>query len=200
VFEISIIIFLALAAVALLGMRMALERGGERPLQHTSEPPDRYGGLAMPGSPVAKGLDAIMAADKDFDVNYFIVGAEAAYEMTVTAYAEGDRRKLTKLLAPEVYEGFAGEILEREARGEKVETRFVSVDIADILTAELRGKTVRITVRFVSEILSVTRDRGGTVIDGSADIGTSVTDVWTFARSVTSRDPNWKIVATKNGA
>jgi predicted lipid-binding transport protein (Tim44 family) len=26
-----------------------------------------------------------------------------------------------------------------------------------------------------------------------------VTDVWTFARDVTSRDPNWKLVATETG-
>jgi predicted lipid-binding transport protein (Tim44 family) len=41
-----------------------------------------------------------MAANKDFNVIYFIAGAEAAYEMIVTVYMEGDRRKLTNLLAP----------------------------------------------------------------------------------------------------
>jgi predicted lipid-binding transport protein (Tim44 family) len=48
--------------------------------------------------------------------------------------------------------------------------------------------------------VSVTRDRNGNVIDGSADTVTSVTDVWTFAREVTSRDPNWNLVATEAGS
>jgi predicted lipid-binding transport protein (Tim44 family) len=41
---------------------------------------------------VARGLDAIVAADKSFDVKQFIAGARAAYEMIVTAYAGSARR------------------------------------------------------------------------------------------------------------
>jgi predicted lipid-binding transport protein (Tim44 family) len=57
----------------------------------------------------------------------------------------------------------------------------------------------QVTVRFVSQLVSTTRDRAGNVIDGSADKVTEVTDVWTFARDVTSRDPNWKLIATEAG-
>ena len=84
-------------------------------------------------------------------------------------------------------------------RGETVETRFVSIDAADIIAAELRGKTAQVTVRFVSQLVSVTRDRAGAVIDGNPDKVTDVTDVWTFARDITARDPNWKLVATEAG-
>jgi predicted lipid-binding transport protein (Tim44 family) len=149
---------------------------------------------------VARGLDAISAADKNFDVKQFIAGARAAYEMIVTAYAVGDRRALKNLLAREVYDGFESVIREREARGETVETRFVSIDTTEITNAELRGKIAQLTLRFVSQLVSVTRDRNGNVIDGSADTVTSVTDVWTFAREVTSRDPNWNLVATEAGS
>jgi predicted lipid-binding transport protein (Tim44 family) len=165
-----------------------------------SEPADRYAGIAQPGSPVSKGLDAILAADKSFDVKQFIAGARSAYEMIVTAYAEGDRRALKNLLAREVYDGFESVIREREGRGETAETRFVSIDATEITASELRGKTAQITLRFVSQLVSSTRDRNGNVIDGSADTVTSVTDVWTFARDVISRDPNWKLVATEAGA
>ena len=165
----------------------------------SNEPPDRYVGVAAPGSPVTKGLDAIVAADKNFDVRQFIAGARSAYEMIVTAYAQGDGRALKNLLAREVYDGFEAVIREREARGETAETHFVSIDATDITNAELRGKTAQITLRFVSQLVSVTRDRDGNVIDGSADTVTSVTDVWTFARDVTSRDPNWNLVATEAG-
>ena len=54
-------------------------------------------------------------------------------------------------------------------------------------------------MRFVSQLVSVTRDRNGAVIDGSPEKVTDVTDVWTFARDVSSRDPNWKLVATEAG-
>jgi predicted lipid-binding transport protein (Tim44 family) len=63
----------------------------------------------------------------------------------------------------------------------------------------MRARTAQVTVRFVSQLISVTRDRNGNVIDGSPEKVTDVTDVWTFARDVTSRDPNWKLVATEAG-
>jgi predicted lipid-binding transport protein (Tim44 family) len=161
--------------------------------------PDRWKGIAPAGSPVAKGLDAIVSEDRTFDPQHFVAGARGAYEMIVTAYAEGDRRTLKNLLARDVYEGFESAIREREQRGEVAETRFVSIDSSDIIGAELRSKVAHITLKFVSQLVSVTRDKSGAVIDGNAEKVTDVTDVWTFARDVTSRDPNWKLVATETG-
>jgi predicted lipid-binding transport protein (Tim44 family) len=221
---VAVLIFLKLRSV--LGQRTGRERPPYDPYsapdtvrnspgdkivtlpQRASEPakpaeatdsPDRYAGFTAPGSPVARGLDAIVAADKTFDVKQFIAGARAAYEMIVTAYAMGDRRSLKGLLAREVYDGFETVIRERESRGETVETRFVSIDASEIVNVELRGKMAQITLRFVSQLVSATRNRNGNVIDGSADTVTSVTDIWTFAREVTSRDPNWNLVATEGG-
>jgi predicted lipid-binding transport protein (Tim44 family) len=128
-----------------------------------------------------------------------LTGARAAYEMIVNAYAEGDRRTLKNLLSREVYDNFDAAIGEREKRGETVESRFVAIDNAEVTAAELRGKTMQLTVRFVSQLVSVTRDKAGNVIDGSADKVTDITDVWTFARDTASRDPNWKLVATEAG-
>ncbi len=88
---------------------------------------------------MATGLDAIAREDKSFDAKHFVGGARAAYEMIVTAYAEGDRRTLKNLLSREVYDGFEAAIRERETKGEKAETRFVSIDKSDIIGAEMRG-------------------------------------------------------------
>ena len=88
--------------------------------------------MAEEGSSVATGLDAIAREDKSFDAKHFVTGARAAYEMIVTAYAEGDRTHLKDLLSRDVYDGFEAAIRERESKGEKAETRFVSIDKADI--------------------------------------------------------------------
>ncbi|AXK82404.1 calcium-binding protein [Pseudolabrys taiwanensis] len=159
----------------------------------------RWKGIAEPGSAIANGLDAVVAADSSFEPKNFLTGARAAYEMIVTAFAEGDRRSLKNLLSREVYDGFDGAISARETRGDKVETRFVSIDKAEITAAEMRGRSAQITVRFLSKLITATRDKNGNVIEGSADSVTDVTDVWTFARDVSSRDPNWKLVATEAG-
>jgi predicted lipid-binding transport protein (Tim44 family) len=170
----------------------------QKPVE-TPEPAERWKGIAEAGSTVAAGLDTIAREDKSFDAKHFITGARAAYEMIVLAYAEGDRRALKNLLSREVYEGFEAAIRERENKGESVESRFVAIDKSDVTAAELRGRNAHITVRFVSQLISVTRDKSGNVIDGSPERVTDVTDVWTFARDLSSRDPNWKLVATEAG-
>jgi predicted lipid-binding transport protein (Tim44 family) len=172
-----------------------------RPSEAAAPPPaERWKDIAESGSAVAAGLDAISAADPSFDAKHFITGARTAYEMIVTAFANGDRRQLRSLLSREVFDGFDAAITERERRSETAETRFVSIDGSAITAAELRNRTTaQITVRFVSKLVSATRDRAGTVIDGSADRVTDVTDVWTFARDISSRDPNWKVIATEAG-
>ena len=45
-------------------------------------------------------------------------------------------------------------------------------------------------------MISVTRDKNGTIVDGNPDKVADITDIWTFARDTTSRDPNWKLVGT----
>lgn len=163
------------------------------------EPVDRWKDISPPGTPMAAGLQAISAQDKDFDPQHFLTGARAAYEMIVTAFADGDRRALKNLLSKEVYDGFDTAIRDRENEGHRADTKFVSIDGCDIIGAELRGKIAQVTLRFVSQLISVVRDRAGKVVDGNPEKVTEVTDVWTFARDVSSRDPNWKLVATEAG-
>ena len=176
----------------------APEAAAPKPVEPVA-PGERWKGVAEVGSALAGGLDAIVAADASFEPKHFVTGARTAYEMIVNAYAEGDRRTLKNLLAREVYDGFDGAIAEREKRGETVENRFVSIDECDITAAEVRGRTAQVTVKFQSKLVSATRDKNGNVIDGSAEKVTDVTDVWTFARDSSSRDPNWKLVATEAG-
>jgi predicted lipid-binding transport protein (Tim44 family) len=160
--------------------------------------PKRWNGVAKPNSPVATGLDAIARKDNSFDAQHFVDGAQTAYEMIVLAYAKGDRRTLRNLLSRKVYEDFEATIEERESSGEMVETRFVSIEKPDIIGVELRrNRMAQITVRFVSKLISVTRDRAGTVVDGDPERATDIADIWTFARDLSSRDPNWKLTATE---
>ena len=63
----------------------------------------------------------------------------------------------------------------------------------------MRNGAAQVTVRFVSQLITATRDKSGNVVEGNPDKVTDVTDVWTFARDLTSRDPNWKLVATEAG-
>ena len=158
---------------------------------------DRWGGIVPAGSAAAAGLSEIAKREPGFSAQDFVGGAKAAYEMIVGAFAEGDRRTLKNLLAKDVFDGFASAIADRENRGETMESRFVSIDKAEISGAEVKDSLAQVTVRFVSQLVSVTRDKEGKPIDGNPEAVTEVIDIWTFARDLGSRDPNWKLVATE---
>jgi predicted lipid-binding transport protein (Tim44 family) len=158
---------------------------------------ERVKGLAGDNASMASGLLDIARADQTFDPDQFLKGARAAYEIIVTAFAEGNRKTLKDLLSRDVHDGFVGAIAEREARGEQVDQSFVGIKTADIVEAELKGGVAQLTVKFVSELISATRDRVGEVIGGDPKRIKEVTDIWTFAREVASRNPNWKLIATQ---
>lgn len=161
---------------------------------------ERWKDIAPADSPIIAGIEAVLRQEPSFDPHAFLGGAKAAYETIVTAFARGDRKMLKGLLAKEVYEGFEQAITDREKRGEKAESSFVSIDKAEIAAVDVKGKTAQVTIAFVSQLISVTRDAQGAVVDGSADAVSEVNDIWTFSRQLGSRDPNWLLVATESAA
>jgi predicted lipid-binding transport protein (Tim44 family) len=173
--------------------------GGDRAPVVTAPAAQRWAGVAEPQSALAGGLDAIAAIEPDFDPRVFVAGANSAYEMIVNAFAQGDRKVLKNLLSKDVFDGFEAAISERERRGEKVETTFVSIEKAEILAVDVRNRVAQVSVRFMSKLITATRNAQGAVIDGNAEAVVDVTDVWTFARTLGSRDPNWQLVATEAG-
>jgi predicted lipid-binding transport protein (Tim44 family) len=161
--------------------------------------PARWAAFVEPGSSVASGLDAIAAADPTFSPGPFLDGAKTAYEAIVTAFAAGERKTLQNLLAKDVYDSFNHAVVDRENAKETLTTTFVSLDDAKLEAAAQESKTARVSVRFRSKQISATHGADGQLRDGSPDRVVDMNDIWTFARDVSSRDPNWKLVATESG-
>ena len=145
---------------------------------------------------LAAGLKSVVEADPTFSPKSFLEGAKQAYEMIVTAFAEGDRQTLKTLLDKPIFESFQRAISEREAEGKTVSFTFVGLPRIAIVDAEFDKKDVNVTVDFHAEVVSATRDKDGNLVEGNADQVQVIADEWTFSRSPKSRDPNWKVVAT----
>lgn len=219
---IDIIIFAMIAAFLVFRLRSVLGRrtGNERPPHDPysrSEPekvsaeteavednvvslPDR--GQEDTFADEAEGalgenLRKIREADSGFNSQQFTEGARAAFEMIVASFAAGDRETLRPLLSDEVYENFAGAIIERADKGHSMEVTLVGIRSADIIEASMDGRVAFLTVKFVTEQIEVVRDSGGEVVDGDPARVATVTDIWTFARNTRSRNPNWTLVATE---
>jgi predicted lipid-binding transport protein (Tim44 family) len=146
---------------------------------------------------LAARLERIHAADANFDEKGFLIGARAAFEMIVSAFAAGDLRTLRPLLADDVYGNFAKAVQDRQAAAETLETRIEALREADVVDAQMDGSVIYLTIRFVSDQINVTRDGQGVVVDGDLHHSVEVVDIWTFSRDARSRNPNWALVETR---
>ena len=180
-----------------IGNVVQLPGAGSQAVQTQSGQTGKWNGYAE--EKAWSGLDAITSVEGAFYANSFLDGSKAAYEMIVTAFAKGDRSALKDLLANEVYDGFAAAISTRETRGDKIETTLVAIEKAIIEDAQLRGNVAQITVRFVTKLITATRDRDNNIVDGNPEKVIDVTDLWTFSREQHSENPNWKLIATETG-
>lgn len=166
-------------------------------------PSQRRGGTldiepAYLGTPLEAGLVQIKMADPSFSVARFLEGAAKAFEMIVAAYARNDTDTLKPLLSSEVYAQFANAIQDREERGETMETELVVLKPPKAEAITVEGTRASIEVRFQSEQVNVIKDRAGEIIEGDREHVDSVTDIWTFSRDLSSRDPNWVLVSTRS--
>ncbi|MFL2669259.1 MAG: Tim44/TimA family putative adaptor protein [Alphaproteobacteria bacterium] len=217
----DIILFAMIAAFLVLRLRSVLGRrtGHQRPppdastdndvktkskenvvelSDQTSKESDLNSEEIDPSDPVAAGLAEIRAADPSFEPMTFVLGAKAAFEIVVQAFAEGDKDSLRGLLNNEVLENFGLEIDKREKAGETLETTVIGIKKENIIEARVNGETAFITVEILSEQVNVVRDAAGKTIDGDGNQITTVTDIWTFARNTRARDPNWRLVETRS--
>lgn len=149
--------------------------------------------------PAAEGVQAIRDADPIFDPDGFIEGARGAFEMIVGAFAQGDLETLRPLLADDVYRGFEEAVKARAEAEETLETHLVGFKSVEMTDAALAGREARVTVTFVTEQVNVTYDSERRILDGDPNATETVTDIWTFARDVRARDPNWELVETASG-
>lgn len=197
--------FIVFRLISVLGTRTGHERrpeafqrakAGEESRGETVSPPASG---AKPG-PVSAGAAPLRAADPKFDEKAFLEGARAAYEMIVEAFAAGDLKSIRRFLSPSVYEAFKTAIADREGRGHATELKFVGIDSASIVRSGADGDTMTAVTDFASNQVRVTRDRDNNVVEGDPARIDLVRDRWTFARKVSSSDPNWTLVATGGAA
>ncbi|MDE2577682.1 MAG: Tim44 domain-containing protein [Hyphomicrobiales bacterium] len=204
-------IFVVWKLKSVLGQRVEIDRAppraaaragsgplpGAAPLRPAVAPkPEDFARFAD-ADQVRQGLADIAAADRSFDAAKFVAGAGSAYEMIVTAFAKGDRKTLTNLLSPEVFDSFAHVLDARAKAGETAETRFVGLDSTRIVEASLKDGVAHIGVRIAAKMIACVRDASGAVISGDPQKVVDADDVWAFARPIASPDPNWKLVATQ---
>ena len=82
-------------------------------------------------------------------------------------------------------------ISEREDKGIKSELTFIGIKESNVEKYEKVQDSIFATVKFVSDIISVKKDKNNNVVEGNPDRIKTVTDQWKFSKKVSSNSPNW---------
>lgn len=208
---IDIIIFAVIAVLLVLRLRSVLgQRSGyeqpqeERPTNHFDD--NEKDSELIPLHPKATddaptilhGLDALRQIDRNFSEKEFIGGAKSAFEMILTAYAEGDLAQLRRLLGYDLLQSFTSSIENRIAAKESLSITLDELREASILNISVIDQMASITMHFHSVQTRVAKDKNGEPIDSEDTDAREFTDIWTFERDLTLSDPNWKLTETES--
>ena len=121
----------------------------------------------------------------------FLKGAELAYETILTSFAKGDIKQLKSLLTSEMADNFEQAIKARERDNIKSEFTFIGIKESNLEKYEKIKNELFASVKFVSEVISVKKDKDEKIIEGNPDKIKLVTDYWKFSKNILKKGPNW---------
>ena len=121
----------------------------------------------------------------------FLKGAEIAYETILTSFSKGDKKKLQTLLTSDMASNFEQAIDARNKENIKSEFTFIGVKASSVEKYERIKNELFASVKFVSEVISVKRDKDNKIIEGNPDKIKQVTDYWKFTKNILKKSPNW---------
>ena len=192
---IDIILLAMIAAFIILRLRNILGRK----TGHQGKPVSRHFPKGMEVLKDIENNEAIKAGNVDEEAKkQFLKGAEVAYEQIITSFARGDKKTLKPLLEKKMFNRFSEVIDERKSKEIKYETTFIGLKSTKILEFNKIENIYKVTVNFVSEIITCVKDNNNKVIEGDPDTIKTVNDVWRFAKNMWSRDPTWYLVDTSS--
>ena len=137
--------------------------------------------------PSKQNLEVLEGKDK----KEFLRGAEIAYESVLTSFATGDLIKLKALLSPNMFSNFSDAIKARNKENIKSEFTFIGVKESSVEKYERIKNELFASVKFVSEVISVKKDKDDKIIEGNPDKIKQVTDYWKFTKNILKKGPNW---------
>ena len=128
----------------------------------------------------------------------FINGAKIAYETIITDFSDSDNKLTTSkpLLSQEIYNQFNEALKERDKRGHTAEITFIGVNSAKIKEHIKDENFLKVTVDFVSEVITCIKDKDKNIISGDPEKIKKIYDTWIFSKDIRSNNPNWQLIET----
>ena len=194
---IDIILLAMFAGFIILRLRNIL--GRKTGHQGKPKPMNRYFPKGMEVLKDIENNEAIRTGNVNEEAKkQFLEGADIAYEQIITSFAKGDKKTLKSLLGRDLFTNFSEVIDERERKQHKYETTFIGIKSSKILEFKKIENIYKVTVNFVSEIITCVKDKNNKIIEGNPDTIKTVNDIWKFSKNMWSQDPTWYLVGTSN--
>ena len=192
---IDIILLAMFAGFIILRLRNILGRK----TGHQEKPSNKYFPRGLEVLKDIENNEAIKTGNVDENAKkQFLKGAENAYEQIITSFAKGDKKLLKPLLTKEMFNRFSEVIDERKSKQLKYETTFIGLKSTKILEFKKIENIYKVSVNFVSEIITCVKDKNNQVIEGNSDTIKTVNDIWSFSKNMWSQNPTWYLVDTSN--
>ena len=190
---VDIILLAMFAGFIILRLRNILGRK----TGHQGKPVNKYFPKGMEVLKDIENNEAIKMGNVDDEAKKeFLKGAEIAYEKIITDFAKGDKKSLKTLIEKSLFNDFSKVIDERKEKKLNYETTFIGLKSAKILEFKKIENLYKVSVNFVSEIVTCVKDKNDKVIEGNPDTIKTVNDVWKFSKNMWSQDPTWYLVET----
>ena len=128
----------------------------------------------------------------------FLNGAKIAYETIITDFSDNDNKLTTSkpLLSKEIYNQFDEALKERDKRGHRADITFIGVNSATIKEHKKEDNFLKVTVDFVSEVITCIKDKENKIVSGDPEKIKKIYDTWVFSRDTRSNNPNWQLIET----
>ena len=192
---IDIILLAMFAGFIILRLRNILGRK----TGHQGKPTNRYFPRGMEVLKDIENNEAIREGNVDEEAKkHFLKGANMAYEQIITSFAKGDKKSLKALLGKALFNDFSQVIDERKKNEVKYETTFIGIKSSKVLEFKKIENIYKVTVNFVSEIITCAKDKNNKIVEGNPDTIKTVNDVWKFSKNMWSQDPTWYLIETSN--
>jgi len=128
----------------------------------------------------------------------FLKGAKIAYETIITDFSDNDNKLTTSkpLLSKKIFDQFNEALKERNNKGLHAEITFIGINSANIKEHKKSDSILKVTVDFVSEVITCIKDKEKKIISGDPEKIKKIYDTWVFSRDTRSNNPNWQLVET----
>ena len=97
-----------------------------------------------------------------------------------------------------MFNRFSEVIDTRNKKQIKYETTFIGIKSAKILEFKKIENIYKVSVNFISEIITCVKDNNDKLIEGNPETIKTVNDIWSFSKNMWSQDPTWYLADTSS--